>query len=90
MTPPSNVEPPPAPAPLVTPAQTRSFEIELVVVTNKMIEGLLDKRPELSSTDRRALERVAKVRCAEILKRAAVECGDAINGLGPGVKQTSS
>lgn len=81
MTPPtvaSSIEPPPL---LASPAQTHSIEVELVVLVNKTIERLIDKYPGLSFDARRAFERAAKARCAEILKRTAVECATAINSV---------
>ena len=67
--------------PLVVPAQTHGFEVELVGLTNRLIERLVDKRPSISEVERRRLERTAKARVAEILKRTAVECARAINGV---------
>lgn len=81
------LQPPPAavaaetPPQLVTPAQTHGFEIELIVLTNKMIERLVDKRPNIANDGRRILERNAKARVAEILKRTAVDVAEAINGV---------
>jgi len=67
--------------PLIAPAQTHGLEIELVVLTNRMIERLVDKRASLSNDERRLLERTAKARVAEILKRTAVDVAETINGV---------
>jgi hypothetical protein len=75
------VEAPPPPV-LITPALTHALEVDLVSAANKMIERLVDdKRQPFTVDARRQLERAAKMKVAEILKRAAVTASDAINGV---------
>lgn len=79
-TPPAAVAPVDVPPQLITPAQTHSFEVSLIAITNKMIEQLVDKRP-VSNDERRHLERAAKIKVAEILKRTAVGVSEALNSV---------
>ena len=65
--------------PLLSLAGTHRLEVDLVALVYRQVERLLDNQPGIPESERRALERLAKLRCAGILKRAACEVAEAVN-----------